>query len=96
MKITANLLAVALTLGLCLAMAGAALAQALEPLAIVLQGGQRQSFQVEVARNDADRAQGLMFRRSMPADRGMLFDFGRVEPVGGVVEDVSEGHISVL
>ncbi len=73
--------AVALTLGLCLAMAGATLAQASEPLAIVLQGGQRQGFQVEVARNDADRAQGLMFRRSMPADRGMLFDFGRVEPV---------------
>jgi uncharacterized membrane protein (UPF0127 family) len=62
-------------------MAGAAFAQALEPLAIVLQGGQRQGFQVEVARNDADRAQGLMFRRSMPADRGMLFDFGRVAPV---------------
>jgi uncharacterized protein len=73
--------AVALTLGLCLAMAGAAFAQALEPLAIVLQGGQRKGFQVEVARNDADRAQGLMFRRSMPADRGMLFDFGRVAPV---------------
>ena len=34
-----------------------------------------------MARNDADRAQGLMFRRSMPPDRGMLFDFGRVEPV---------------
>jgi len=73
--------AVALAAALCLGMAGAALAQALEPLAILLQGGQRQSFQVEVARNDADRAQGLMFRRSMPADRGMLFDFGRVEPV---------------
>jgi hypothetical protein len=61
--------------------AGAACAQALEAMAIVLQGGQRQVFQVEVARNDTDRAQGLMFRRSMPADRGMLFDFGRVEPV---------------
>ena len=57
------------------------IAQALEPLAIVSQGGQRHAFQVEVARNDADRAQGLMYRRSMPADRGMLFDFGRVEPV---------------
>ena len=45
------------------------------------QGGARHAFQVEVARNDADRAQGLMFRRSMPADRGMLFDFRRVEPV---------------
>ncbi len=68
-------------MSLCLMAAGAAYAQALEQLAIVSQGGQRQTFQVEVARNDADRAQGLMFRRSMPADRGMLFDFGRVEPV---------------
>src|SRR5919107_979425 len=64
-----------------LAVASSALAQGTEPLAIVTQGGQRHSFQVEVARNDADRAQGLMYRRSMPADRGMLFDFGKVEPV---------------
>lgn len=70
---------VAAVLGL--AALGAAYAQALEALSIVGQGGQRQKFQVEVARNDADRAQGLMFRRSMPADRGMLFDFGKVEPV---------------
>ncbi|WP_457092342.1 DUF192 domain-containing protein [Microvirga sp. P5_D2] len=62
-------------------LAGAAYAQALEALSIFPQGGQRQSFQVEVARNDADRAQGLMYRRSMPANQGMLFDFGRVEPV---------------
>jgi uncharacterized protein len=64
-----------------LAVACSASAQGTEPLAIVTQGGQRHSFQVEVARNDADRAQGLMYRRSMPADRGMLFDFGKVEPV---------------
>ena len=61
--------------------AGAVYAQALETLSIASQGGQRQTFRVEVARNDADRAQGLMFRRSMPADQGLLFDFGRVEPV---------------
>ena len=30
----------------------------------------------------ADRAQGLMFRRSLPENQGMLFDFGRVEPIG--------------
>ncbi|HEX2135578.1 MAG TPA: DUF192 domain-containing protein [Microvirga sp.] len=59
----------------------AAASPMLEPLAIVTQGGQRHAFKVEVARNDADRAQGLMFRRSMPPDWGMLFDFGRVEPV---------------
>ncbi|MGO4386253.1 DUF192 domain-containing protein [Microvirga sp. 2YAF29] len=62
-------------------LAGTAYAQALESLSIANQGGQRQTFQVEVARNDADRAQGLMYRRSMPANQGMLFDFGRVEPV---------------
>jgi uncharacterized membrane protein (UPF0127 family) len=63
-----------------LALAGAAHAQSFEPLAIASQGG-RHAFQVEVARNDADRAQGLMYRRSMPANQGMLFDFGRVAPV---------------
>lgn len=68
-------------IGLVVMLAGAAYAQALEALSIATQGGQRQSFQVEVARNDADRAQGLMYRRSMPANQGMLFDFGRVEPV---------------
>ena len=58
----------------------AALAQSFEPLVLVTSGG-RHAFQVEVARNDADRAQGLMYRRSLAPDRGMLFDFGRVEPV---------------
>lgn len=56
-------------------------AQAFEPLSITTKSGQRHELQVEVARNDADRAQGLMYRRSMAADRGMLFDFARVEPV---------------
>jgi uncharacterized membrane protein (UPF0127 family) len=64
-----------------LALATAAYAQTLESLTIASQGGQRQSFKVEVARNDADRAQGLMYRRAMPADQGMLFDFAKVAPV---------------
>jgi uncharacterized membrane protein (UPF0127 family) len=64
-----------------LALSSGALAQALEPLAIVKASGERHAFQVEVARTDADRAQGLMYRRSMAQDHGMLFDFGRVEPV---------------
>jgi uncharacterized membrane protein (UPF0127 family) len=68
-------------LGFVVALAGAVYAQALEALSIATQGGQKQTFRVEVARNDADRAQGLMYRRSMPSDQGMLFDFGRVEPV---------------
>jgi uncharacterized protein len=61
--------------------AGLARAQSVEPLVVATQGGARVSFSVEVARNDADRAQGLMYRHSMAPDRGMLFDFGRVEPV---------------
>ncbi len=68
-------------LGFVVVLAGGVYAQALETLSISTQGGQKQTFKVEVARNDADRAQGLMFRRSMPADQGMLFDFVRVEPV---------------
>lgn len=32
-------------------------------------------FQVELARTPEQRSQGLMFRESMPADHGMLFDF---------------------
>jgi uncharacterized protein len=39
-----------------------------------------QRFQVEVARDDAARARGLMFRDSLPADHGMLFVFERAEP----------------
>ena len=54
--------------------------QKVEPLTIV-SGSSRHAFQVEVMREEADRAQGLMYRRSLAPDRGMLFDFGRVEPV---------------
>jgi hypothetical protein len=61
--------------------AGPAMAQAFQPLAIVTQDGKRHAFQVELASNDEERSQGLMYRRSMAPDRGMLFDFGRVEPL---------------
>src|SRR6478609_2719940 len=64
-----------------LAFSAVAYAQTLESLTIVTANGQRQNFKVEVARNDADRAQGLMYRRAMPADQGMLFDFAKVAPV---------------
>ncbi len=55
-------------------------AQTFDPLTIVTKEG-RHAFQVEIARNDAERAQGLMFRRNLAPDRGMLFDFGRVQPI---------------
>jgi uncharacterized membrane protein (UPF0127 family) len=38
-------------------------------------------FQVELAVNDAQRAQGLMDRKELPEGRGMLFDFQREQDV---------------
>ncbi|MCJ2121986.1 DUF192 domain-containing protein [Methylobacterium sp. J-077] len=51
-----------------------------EPLSIVTKAGPKR-FEVEVMRDDAGRSRGLMFRRHMAADHGMLFDFERTEPV---------------
>ncbi|MFZ4534384.1 MAG: DUF192 domain-containing protein, partial [Alsobacter sp.] len=51
-----------------------------ETLVITTSQGAR-SFEVEVMRTDEERARGLMFRRYMPADRGMLFDFKETQPV---------------
>lgn len=44
-------------------------------------GGRRHRFTVEIADNDERRTLGLMHRRSMAADAGMLFDFKRDGPV---------------
>lgn len=38
-------------------------------------------FKVEVADTDAAREKGLMFRKALAADRGMLFDFKTATPV---------------
>jgi uncharacterized membrane protein (UPF0127 family) len=68
---------------LCLAaLAGQASAQALrtEPLDIVTAGGVRH-FTVEVADTDATRETGLMFRKGLAPDKGMLFDFGTPQTV---------------
>jgi uncharacterized membrane protein (UPF0127 family) len=39
-----------------------------------------QRFTVDLAVSAEDQAQGLMFRRSLPRDAGMLFDFGATRP----------------
>jgi uncharacterized protein len=39
------------------------------------------AFQIEVADNDATREHGLMDRRYMPSDHGMLFEFEHNAPV---------------
>ena len=38
-------------------------------------------FMVEVAVTPEEREVGLMYRRSLPADHGMLFDFGRSDEI---------------
>jgi uncharacterized protein len=73
-------LSYAASLLLAVAFAPAAQAQAVEPLTVVTASG-RHAFSVEVMRTPEGRAKGLMFRNYMPPDRGMLFDFARVEPV---------------
>ncbi len=45
-------------------------------LVIVSESG-RHEFKVELAVTPEQRAQGLMYRRSMAADAGMLFDYSR-------------------
>lgn len=44
------------------------------PLSI-RSGGKVHHFRVEVARTPEEQAKGLMFRKSLPADGGMLFPF---------------------
>jgi len=71
----------AIYFGLCLMLTQAALAGEplhpqvkLERLEIVTSSGSH-AFSVEVMRSDSQRQRGLMFRRFLPQDRGMLFDF---------------------
>ena len=56
---------------LCLAIAAPAMAKDTLPTGWVEIGGKR--FTVELALDDASREKGLMHRRSMPANNGMLF-----------------------
>ena len=51
----------------------------LDPLEIVTATGTH-TFHVEIAKDEASRALGLMNRRYMPPDRGMLFEFDRDAP----------------
>jgi hypothetical protein len=46
-----------------------------EPVDIVTQGGRVVRLNVEIADTDATRQLGLMFRKSLAPDAGMLFDF---------------------
>jgi uncharacterized membrane protein (UPF0127 family) len=52
-----------------------------EPLTIEKSNGEKHDFTVELAVNGGQRQQGLMFRKTMPEDHGMLFDFGGMRDV---------------
>ncbi|WP_291296063.1 DUF192 domain-containing protein [Elioraea sp.] len=47
-----------------------------ERLVIVTRDGRRHAFDVEMALTPEQQAVGLMFRPTVPADGGMLFDWG--------------------
>ena len=72
--------AVLALLVLVVGLTGPVAAAGLEPLQIVAGGGTH-DFKVEVAADDASRERGLMNRRFMPADHGMLFEFPQNAPV---------------
>ncbi len=57
-----------------------AVKMAIEPIEIVTASGAHR-LRVEVARTPDQRERGLMFRTSLPADGGMLFDFHEERPV---------------
>lgn len=60
--------------------AGQAAIAGKDDLIIRTAAGQR-GFSIELADTPESRANGLMYRTSLPADAGMLFDFGTVAPV---------------
>ena len=70
----------ALTVFLLLAPA-AVWAQELVPLTITTEEGSEHVFQVEIAQTTEERAQGLMYRKELGEDRGMLFLFPRRERI---------------
>lgn len=43
---------------------------------VIVSGEDRHVFEVEMAMTSEQRARGLMFRRSLPPNAGMLFDYG--------------------
>lgn len=56
-------------------------------LTISTAGGKNYPFIVELAVDDAQREQGLMFRKQMDANHGMLFDFGAERQVSMWMEN---------
>lgn len=60
--------------------AGAAFAASGPETVEVITTRGRTRFQVEIAATQAEQARGLMFRKSLAPDRGMLFVYKRPQP----------------
>jgi uncharacterized membrane protein (UPF0127 family) len=66
-----------LSAALVLLLTGACALDAAEVKPLSIASGDRSfAFDVEVATSQADRSRGLMYRRTLADDGGMLFDFG--------------------
>ena len=50
-----------------------------EQLVVITSDGKRHIFNVEMALRPEQQVTGLMFRPTVPADGGMLFDWGRAQ-----------------
>jgi uncharacterized membrane protein (UPF0127 family) len=95
---------VALLLGAALCPPGVSVARGLpvETLDIRTHHGVHR-FEVEIADTEASRERGLMFRKALAADKGMLFDFKAPQPVSFWMKDTlitldmvfitADGHI---
>ena len=57
-----------------------------EELIVATRAGPHK-FQVEIADDPRERSRGLMFRREMAKEHGMLFDFGSEEPASFWMEN---------
>ncbi len=53
----------------------------IEPFTINASGGEEIEIEVEIADDDAERSQGLMFRESLGEDCGMVFVFDEEQPL---------------
>jgi uncharacterized membrane protein (UPF0127 family) len=67
-------------LAFALTVRGVAAEEQLETLTVTTASGVH-PFSVEVMRTGPQRERGLMFRRFLPTDRGMLFDFKSEQPI---------------
>ncbi|MDW9445993.1 DUF192 domain-containing protein [Sinorhizobium meliloti] len=52
-----------------------------ERVRLIMASGRTHDLTVELATQPDQREQGLMYRRQMAPDHGMLFDFGETRPV---------------